>query len=160
MNLTQRVKLAQELHDGIAQDLVGLGYGIDPLVSTEENEDKRAHMRSLRFEINELLNKVRAEILELRESRDESPPLNSQSGLQEILAKTINEIISNTLHHSSATRLRVTIEDNGVGGAHEKSNHFGLQGICERIELLNGELETTSDSTGTHTTFTIPLLTP
>ncbi len=33
----RRVILAQELHDGIAQDLVGLGFSIDSLISSTQD---------------------------------------------------------------------------------------------------------------------------
>ena len=160
MSLTQRVKLAQELHDGIAQDLVGLGYGLDSLLFQETDEIKRAGLRSARFDINTLIEKVRSEIFELRADTHEPDPLGSQPELNHELNKVFEEIIHNVTEHSQATRLTITVIDNGIGGAHPIENHHGLQGISERISALGGHIDLHSDFTGTYITISLDLLTP
>ena len=160
VSLTQRVKLAQELHDGIAQDLVGLGYGLDALLFQESDEVKRSALRSARFDINTLIEKVRSEILELRTQDNEYESLSSQPDLSIELTRVFNEIISNVVQHSQATRLDISFEDNGIGGAQEKENHYGLQGISERVAALGGQLEVQSDFTGTNVVISLDLLTP
>ena len=160
VSLTQRVKLAQELHDGIAQDLVGLGYGLDALLFQESNEVKRAALRSVRFDINILIEKVRSEILELRTQHGEYESLSSQPELAIELTRVFNEIISNVTEHSQATRLNISFEDNGIGGAKEKENHYGLQGISERVAALGGHLAVQSDFTGTNVAISLDLLSP
>ncbi len=63
-----RVRLARELHDGIAQDLVGVGYGLDLLLANPETTvGARAQLRTLRFTVTELVDKVRREIYFLRQ---------------------------------------------------------------------------------------------
>ena len=160
MSLTQRVKLAQELHDGIAQDLVGLGYGLDSLLFLEADETKRAALRSVRFDINTLIEKVRSEILELRTVQNEQELLGSQPELTYELNKVFSEIINNVTAHSHATRLDVTFIDNGIGGATEVENHYGIPGISERIMALGGHVEIHSDFTGTNVAISLDLLTP
>jgi two-component system, NarL family, sensor histidine kinase LiaS len=160
VSLTQRVKLAQELHDGIAQDLVGLGYGLDALLFQESDEVKRAGLRSIRFDINTMIEKVRSEIFELRAGHDELEPLGSRSELAYELTRVFNEIISNITEHSQATRLNITFIDNGIGGAEPTKNHHGLQGISERISALGGHLDVHSDFTGTSVAIFLDLLTP
>ena len=160
MSLTQRVKLAQELHDGIAQDLVGLGYGLDALLFQEDDEIKRSALRSVRFDINTLIEKVRSEILELRRQQDEHELLESQPELAFELTRVFNEIISNVTEHSRATRLEICFSDNGIGGARAKNDHYGLQGISERIAALGGHIEVQSDFTGTNVAISLDLLTP
>ena len=160
MSLTQRVKLAQELHDGIAQDLVGLGYGLDSLLFLEADETKRAALRSVRFDINTLIEKVRSEILELRTVRNEQAPLGSQPEFAHELNKVFSEIINNVTEHSHATRLDVTFIDNGIGGATEVENHYGIPGISERIMALGGHVDIHSDFTGTNVAISLDLLTP
>ena len=54
-----RVTLAQELHDGIAQDLVGLGFSIDSLISRTEDLETKDSLRKVRFAITALIDKVR-----------------------------------------------------------------------------------------------------
>jgi signal transduction histidine kinase len=36
----ERLRIARELHDGIAQDLVGLGYGLDLVLAESELSEK------------------------------------------------------------------------------------------------------------------------
>ena len=160
MSLTQRVKLAQELHDGIAQDLVGLGYGLDSLLFLEADETKRAALRSVRFDINTLIEKIRNEILELRTVHNEQELLGSQPELTYELNKVFSEIINNVTAHSHATRLDVTFIDNGIGGATEVENHYGIPGISERIMALGGHVDIHSDFTGTNVAISLDLLTP
>ena len=63
----ERVRIARELHDGIAQDLVGIGYSLDLLLSEESlSKAARTDIRSTRFAVDELIGKVRREILHLR----------------------------------------------------------------------------------------------
>jgi signal transduction histidine kinase len=160
VSLTQRVKLAQELHDGIAQDLVGLGYGLDSLLFLEADETKRAALRSVRFDINTLIEKVRNEILELRTVHSEQELLGCQPELTYELNKVFSEIINNVTAHSHATRLDVTFIDNGIGGATEVENHYGIPGISERIMALGGHVDIYSDFTGTNVAISLDLLTP
>ena len=160
MSLTQRVRLAQELHDGIAQDLVGLGYGLDSLLFQETDEIKRAGLRSARFDINTLIEKVRSEIFELRADTHEPDPLGSQPELTYELNKVFDEIISNVTEHSLATHLEITFQDNGIGGAQEKVSHYGIQGITERINALGGHINIQSDFTGTNVAISLDLHRP
>jgi len=160
VSLTQRVKLAQELHDGIAQDLVGLGYGLDALLFQETDEAKRVALRTVRFDINTLIESVRSEILELRSQHNESEALDSQPKLEFELTRVFNEIIHNVTEHSRATHLNISFADNGIGGAKEKENHYGLQGISERVIALGGHLEVQSDFTGTNVEISLDLANP
>ena len=69
----ERVRIAQELHDGIAQDLVGIGYSLDLLLSDASlSNNARTEIRATRFAVDELMSTVRAEILNLRE-RNNAP---------------------------------------------------------------------------------------
>ncbi|MEY2951712.1 MAG: hypothetical protein RL622_789, partial [Actinomycetota bacterium] len=45
----ERVTLAQELHDGIAQDLVALGFSIDAVIASDITAEARSSLRSIRF---------------------------------------------------------------------------------------------------------------
>jgi len=156
----QRVKLAQELHDGIAQDLVGLGYFVDSLIGKEGTApDMRAELRTLRFRLIELIEKVRAEMHNLRL---DSPPLESEfePSINYELSKIFAELIRNVQQHADATSLTISVHDNGHGGAQPKSDHFGLLGIQERVKNLSGSLEVNSESDGTRVAITIPLISP
>ena len=65
-----RLELARDLHDGIAQDLVALGYELDLLLgATESTVESRREIRGLRFKVDGLISKVRHEMYALRDPK-------------------------------------------------------------------------------------------
>ena len=153
----RRVTLAQELHDGIAQDLVGLGYSIDSLIASTQDLKSKDSLRTVRFTITELIEKVRQEIHQLRSASDLLSE-NTQYDLHFELHRVISEILRNISEHSSASHLTLEISDNGVGGAQKKEGSFGLIGIQERITRLNGDIHIDSSQQGTKIRIEIPLV--
>ena len=152
----RRVILAQELHDGIAQDLVGLGFSIDSLISSSQDLQAKESLRQLRFAITELIDKVRLEIHQLRTSAD----LVSESEEMDVnyeLLRVFSEILRNVSDHAHASRLTIQITDNGMGGAQSKEGSFGLIGIQERIARLNGDISIDSSQLGTKISIQVPL---
>lgn len=149
------VTLAQELHDGIAQDLVGLGFSIDNAISHSKEPETRKELRAIRFAITEQTEKVRIEIHRLRNLSPDQTQLTPDFSYQ--LSKVFNEILLNVFKHSKATSLSITIEDNGIGGAAEREGSFGLMGIKERVHFLGGETLIESDQNGTKIEVHIPL---
>ena len=151
----EHVTLAQELHDGIAQDLVGLGFSIDNAISHSKDPETRKELRAIRFVISEQTEKVRVEIHRLRSLSPNQTRSTPDFSYQ--LSQIFNEILRNVLQHSKATSLSITIADNGRGGATEKVDSFGLLGIKERVHLLRGETLIESDQNGTKIAIHIPL---
>jgi len=152
----ERVTLAQELHDGIAQELVALGFSIDALIADEISADTKSSLRQLRFTITELIEKVRQEIHALRSDAalvDAASDTNVTYELQRIFL----EILRNTQEHSQASSLTLEVSDNGIGGAQKKNGSFGLTGIQERTAKLNGEIHIDSNEEGTKIRIQIPL---
>jgi NarL family two-component system sensor histidine kinase LiaS len=151
----EHVTLAQELHDGIAQDLVGLGFSIDNAISHSKDPETRKELRAIRFVISEQTEKVRVEIHRLRSLSPNQTRSTPDFSYQ--LSQIFNEILRNVLQHSKATSLSITIADNGIGGATEKVDSFGLLGIKERVHFLRGETLIESDQNGTKIAIHIPL---
>jgi signal transduction histidine kinase len=152
----RRVMLAQELHDGIAQDLVGLGFSIDSLIATAVDQSSKESLRQLRFAITELINKVRLEIHELRSVSDLISESEGADFNYELL-RVLSEILRNVSEHAHASVLSIQITDNGIGGAHSKEGSFGLLGIQERITQLNGDIRIDSSQVGTKISIELPL---
>ena len=152
----RRVILAQELHDGIAQDLVGLGFSIDSLIANTQDLVSKDSLRQLRFAITELIDKVRLEIHELRTSAD---LLSGDAGkdVSYELLRTISEVLRNVSEHAQATHLSIQISDNGIGGAQSKKGSFGLIGIQERIAGLGGDIRIDSSQLGTTIRIELPI---
>jgi signal transduction histidine kinase len=152
----ERVTLAQELHDGIAQDLVVLGFSIDHAISICHKADLKNSLREIRFTTTELIEKVRKQMHELRSSE----PLMMPTGQVDIMFETlrvVQEVLRNIDKHSGATYCDIQITDDGVGGVTDKVGSFGLAGLQERVNKLNGEITIDSDPQGTRIGVRIPL---
>ena len=105
MSTPQRLELARELHDGVAQDLVALGYELDLLLAaTDSQEPVRKGIRSLRFQVDELITKVRREMYQLREPNAES--------VQEKLANMARQICGSRLARMEIAEFDI---DSGLG---------------------------------------------
>jgi two-component system, NarL family, sensor histidine kinase LiaS len=84
----ERLDVARELHDGIAQDLVALGYSLDLLLATDElPQSARTSIRGARLQVDELMRKVRSEIFNLRKQSQ----LSLSAQLQSLIAQECSE---------------------------------------------------------------------
>lgn len=95
------------------------------------------------------------------------------SSMEVAIFRLIQEILNNVVKHAKATLvqaiveytdqfIKVVIQDNGVGFIEEEvlksNNSFGLMGMNERIQLLEGEFDIHSvKSNGTTVIFKIPI---
>ena len=152
----ERVTLAQELHDGIAQDLVVLGFSIDQAISECHDPELKNSLRQIRFTTTALIEKVRAEMHQLRGAQ----PLQGSDEPLDTMHETlriVQELLRNIEKHSGAHKVQIEIQDDGSGGVGPKEGSFGLRGIQERVEKLNGEISIDSNSQGTTIGVTIPL---
>ena len=137
MASVERIKLAQEIHDGIAQDLIGVGYSLDlMLASPEINSTTRKELRTLRFTVSELIDKVRREMYQLRkplgstlsqellalntnhrfafdlETRCESKPLDIPLEYEYEILRIAGELLQNIARHSGATSATLSLAQN------------------------------------------------
>jgi signal transduction histidine kinase len=152
----RRVILAQELHDGIAQDLVGLGFSIDSLIATSNDHIAKKSLRELRFTVTELIDKVRLEIHQLRTVSDLVSDTVEVDYSYELI-RVLSEIFRNVSEHAKASHLSIQITDNGIGGAQNKAGSFGLVGIHERIAKIGGDIRIDSGIEGTKISIELPL---
>ena len=68
----ERQRLAREIHDGVAQELVMVGYGIDNALAVlpEEAADAADELRALRAEVTRVITELRLSLFELRSEVD------------------------------------------------------------------------------------------
>ena len=68
----ERQRLAREIHDGVAQELVMVGYGIDNAQATlpEGAEETAEELRTLRAEVTRVITELRLSLFELRSEVD------------------------------------------------------------------------------------------
>ena len=132
MTQRERIKIAQELHDGIAQDLVGLSYSLDLLLAAPDTPSAtRIELRTILFKVTTLIEKVRAEIFNLRAQELISFEHSLQSLLLELnssielkimredcvlsahteaeLLAISRELLRNSIKHSGASVIEISI---------------------------------------------------
>ena len=132
MRESERVKLARSLHDGIAQDLVGVSYRLQSLLTLESTPLlTRSTLREAIFDIDALSLKVRDEIYALRNSPEVITLSELKSNLvrlpegivvaiqseiepgqliQSELLAIFTELIRNATTHAGATRIEINID--------------------------------------------------
>ncbi len=68
----ERQRLAREIHDGVAQELVMVGYGIDNAVAVlpDDATDAAFELRTLRAEVTRVITELRLSLFELRSEVD------------------------------------------------------------------------------------------
>ena len=152
----ERVTLAQELHDGIAQELVALGFSIDQAISISQEAEVKSSLRAIRFATTELIETVRGQMHQLRSDDPLKDDTVSVDTMHELL-RIVQEILRNVEKHAEADTVRIEIHDDGKGGVSQKENSFGIRGLQERVAKINGEIRIDSTPEGTTIGVTIPL---
>ncbi|GAB1645945.1 hypothetical protein KRMM14A1259_63680 [Krasilnikovia sp. MM14-A1259] len=98
----ERQRLAREIHDGVAQELVMVGYGIDNAQATLPEEAKEAaeELRILRGEVTRVITELRLSLFELRSEVDRN------GGLAAAIAE-----YARTLGTSAGLRVHFTFDE-------------------------------------------------
>ena len=150
MTQTERIKIAQELHDGIAQDLVALSYSLDLLLAKADTPAAtRVELRNLIFSVSAMIARVREEIFNLRSA---NPP-KLESSLRTLLTESHSaielklaledckhseaietqilaisrELLRNSIKHSGASVIEITIEKSENGSTYSyRDNGKGI----------------------------------
>ncbi len=150
MTQTERIKIAQELHDGIAQDLVALSYSLDLLLAAADTSaTTRIELRNLIFSVSGMIARVRDEIFNLRS--DNSGSLESSlrtliadshsavelklelenckhtEVIQEQILAISRELLRNSIKHSGASVIEITIQKSQNGSTYSyRDNGKGI----------------------------------
>jgi signal transduction histidine kinase len=136
----ERQRLAREIHDGVAQELVMVGYGIDNALATlpEDATETAAELRTLRGEVTRVITELRLSLFELRSEVDRHGGLTAAiadyartvgasgglrvhlslggstarlpAAVEAELLRIAQEAITNARKHSGASNLWVTCE--------------------------------------------------
>ena len=130
LNNAERTRIAQELHDGIAQDLVAFGYTLDMVLGKADTPTQtRIDLRTLRFGVTDLITKVRDEIFTLRNSA----PIDFLDSLKTIAHEifpntTITATQTPTLTHTQAFELlRIATEVIRNASRHAGATHIDIE---------------------------------
>lgn len=174
----ERLRIARDIHDLIGHHLTALSINLEIAEHLSEGKAKKqiekAHAISslLLSDVREAVSEIRSrEDIDIEASLhlliDEVPKLNisldvcqnlkiSDARIADIILTSIRESITNSLKHSNASDMNITIStlkdiikieiiDNGSGS---KKTVFGngLNGMKERVETLDGSLSVTNDN--------------
>ena len=136
----ERHRIAREMHDGVAQEIVGLGYIVDEIESISDHEQTRALALALRSEITRLVSEIRFSIFDLRHEvsdgrlassladyarevghatglrvhlslAESGPPLPPRTATE--VLRVAQEAIGNVRKHARADNMWVTLESDG-----------------------------------------------
>lgn len=150
----------------------------------EAREIERTSRAALR-EVRQLVSDMRAisipeavaDAIEMLKSADITLQVNQEQDsyddvpdlTQNMASLCLIEAVTNIVKHSQATRSTLSIErtqegiklrirDNGQGIDSSKPQGNGLKGMSERLNLIDGSLQISSDAAGTELSFFFPLI--
>ncbi len=200
--VNERKRLARDLHDTLAQGLVGLIMKLEAIdVHIQQGNKERSSqiVRESMHQARVALKEAREAIEDLRSISNISIVKKIEEEIKEFIKVTsiqvqttfdmipelpdminqnvmymISECLTNIMKHAQATKVNVTIfienkelciylTDNGVGFnpniIGSQKGHYGLIGINERVRLLKGTINITSNvNTGTSISIKIPVV--
>ncbi|WP_310529788.1 histidine kinase [Nocardioides sp.] len=97
----ERNRLAREMHDGVAQEVVALGYIVDEIETLSAEPETRALAASLRDEISRVVTELRFSIFDLRHHV-------AEHRLSGALAEYVREV-----SHGSELRVHLLLDESG-----------------------------------------------
>jgi signal transduction histidine kinase len=152
----ERQRLAREIHDGVAQELVMVGYGIDNALATlpDSAAESAEDLRALRAEVTRVITELRLSLFELRTEVDR------QGGLAAAIAEYARQVAAAgglRVHFSvdeSTARMPAAVEAELLRIAQEAitnaRKHAGAQNLwvtCE-IDPPYARIEVSDDGQG------------
>ncbi|MGZ4474078.1 MAG: sensor histidine kinase [Nocardioides sp.] len=106
----ERRRLAREMHDGVAQDIAGLGYLVDALAGTATTPQQTERIAVLRERITAVVAEIRRSLVNLRTSVGTSESLGAAIGS---IARNLTEVSGVPIHvilDETTDRLRPEVE--------------------------------------------------
>ncbi|MGH3713083.1 MAG: sensor histidine kinase [Micromonosporaceae bacterium] len=154
----ERQRLAREIHDGVAQELVMVGYGIDnalaQLPDGEDSGQASEELRSLRAEVTRVITELRLSLFELRSEVDRHGGLTSAIA---DYARTVGASAGLRVHLSldeSTARLPAAVEaellriaQEAITNARKHAHAENLWVTCE-VDPPYARIEVSDDGQG------------
>jgi signal transduction histidine kinase len=150
----ERLRLAREVHDGVAQDVASLGYLVDNIAVTATDPEQAADISRLRKEVSRVVAELRNSVFDLRNE------VGTTQGLGQSLASFARHVGSHsdlTVHvtlDESTVRLRPRVEAELLRMTQEAINnarrHSGGQNLwvhC-RVRPPRAEIAVVDDGEG------------
>lgn len=131
----ERRRLARDLHDGVAQDLAGLGYLIDEIGESTDDTSVLQQTQSLRGELSRVVAELRRSVFLLRNEASTqtlgesvgalAAHIESRSGIDVVVAAS-----------EGSKRLRPDVEAELLRIAQEGMNNAARHAAASRIDVL------------------------
>ncbi|MBK8785411.1 MAG: hypothetical protein IPN43_02675 [Chitinophagaceae bacterium] len=183
----EKARIGRELHDGIAQEIVGVKLAmhqqhadpklIDELTRISLDIRNISHELmpltlkeyGLKLAIEDICQKILAPSGIQYEIHSSLPDERMANKIEITLYRIFQELAHNIIKHSHATEVLVqlrkmnnhillVVEDNGKGMTEEKKNGIGIRNLTSRVQLLDGNLQyDSSDNEGTTAIVRVPV---
>jgi signal transduction histidine kinase len=183
----EKARIGRELHDGIAQEIVGVKLAmhqqnadaklIDELTRISLDIRNISHELmpqtlkefGLKLAIEDICQKILASSGIQYELLSTLPDERMANKIEITLYRIFQELVHNIIKHSHATEVLVQlrkmnnhillmVEDNGKGMTEEKKNGIGISNLKSRVQLLDGNLQYDSnDNDGTTAIIRVPV---
>ncbi|MFI5838515.1 GAF domain-containing sensor histidine kinase [Catenuloplanes sp. NPDC051500] len=152
----ERQRLAREIHDGVAQELVMVGYGIDNALATlpEDAKETAEELRTLRGEVTRVITELRLSLFELRSEVDRHGGL---AGAIAEYARTVGSAAGLRVHYTldeSTARLPAATEaemlriaQEAITNARKHAGASNLWVTCE-VDPPYARIEVSDDGQG------------
>lgn len=131
----ERRRLAREMHDGVAQDIVSLGYLVDALAAHPASAEQSERIEALREGITAVVAEVRRSLVSLRTNVGSSESLGSAIGS---IARNLTEVSGVPIQvnlHERATRLRPEVEAELLRIAQQAMTNAVRHACASRIDV-------------------------
>jgi len=131
----ERRRLAREMHDGVAQDIAGLGYLVDALAGTATSPQQAERIGVLRERISAVVAEIRRSLVNLRTSVGTSESLGAAVGS---IARNLTEVSGVPIHvilDETTDRLRPEVEAELFRITQEAMNNAIKHACASAIEV-------------------------
>lgn len=183
----EKVRIGRELHDGIAQEIVGIKLAMqqqnaNPVLINEltrisldirnishELMPQTLKEYGLKMAVEDICQKILAPSGIRYEVHAALPEERMADKIEITLYRVFQELVHNIIKHSKATEVLVqlrkmnhhillVVEDNGRGMTDEKKNGIGISNLKSRVQLLDGNLQyDSSENEGTTAIVRVPV---
>ncbi len=183
----EKARIGRELHDGIAQEIVGVKLAMHQLNADagliEELNRISLDIRNISHElmpqtlkeyglklaVEDICQKILAPSGIHYEVDSSMPDERLPDKIEITLYRIFQELVHNIIKHSQATEVLVQlrkmnnhillmVEDNGRGMNDEKKNGIGISNLKSRVQLLDGNLQyDSSEQEGTTAIVRVPV---
>jgi len=183
----EKARIGRELHDGIAQEIVGIKLAMQQKNTDPElvNELTRISLDirnishelmpqtlkeyGLQLAIEDICQKILAPSGIQYEVHSTLPAERMPNKIEITLYRIFQELVHNIIKHSQATEVLVqlrkmnnhillVVEDNGRGMTKERRGGIGISNLQSRVQLLDGNLQyDSSENEGTTAIVRVPV---